>query len=181
MIQITGGFFLPPSPASLEQPALRYQVGDANQGWRGGGGARTRPYPARDQPEREARRARVGDHLAAAERLISQSHQAVERATAWLQHTDRRVRHTCRQLQEVADAAQPTLRWTAGEELADDQAEIAAVKEKAARPPRRSASACLTAQRVRPATQAGGFDSGAATGCRDRQRSMRHSPAPAPC
>jgi hypothetical protein len=58
MIQITGGFFLPPSPASLEQPALRYQVGDANQGWRGGGGARTRPYPARDQPEREARRAR---------------------------------------------------------------------------------------------------------------------------
>src|SRR5215211_7965355 len=41
MIQITGGFFLPPSPASLEQPALRYQVGGATRG----GGEGLEPGP----------------------------------------------------------------------------------------------------------------------------------------
>jgi hypothetical protein len=57
---------------------------------------------------------RVGDHVAAAELLIRQSHEAVERVSARVQQTHRRVQHTYRQVQEVADAAQLTHRSTAG-------------------------------------------------------------------
>ena len=57
---------------------------------------------------------RVGEHVAAAELLIRQSHQAVERVTARVQQTQRRVVHTYQQVQEVADAAQLAHRFSAG-------------------------------------------------------------------
>ena len=57
---------------------------------------------------------RVGDHVASAELLIRQSHQAVKRVNDRVQQTHRRVQHTYQQVQEVADAVELTHRTTAG-------------------------------------------------------------------
>lgn len=53
-------------------------------------------------------------HGVAAERLIQQSHQAMNRVTGRIQQTHRRVQHTFQQVQELTDAVQLTHRSTAG-------------------------------------------------------------------
>jgi flagellar motility protein MotE (MotC chaperone) len=55
----------------------------------------------------------VDAHVAAAERLISQSQQTVDRVTDRVQQTHRRIQHTYQQVQDLADAAQLTHRSTA--------------------------------------------------------------------
>jgi flagellar motility protein MotE (MotC chaperone) len=56
----------------------------------------------------------VDAHVAAAERLIRQSHQAVDRVTERVQQTHRRVQRTYQQVQDLAGAAELTHRATAG-------------------------------------------------------------------
>jgi hypothetical protein len=139
---------------------------------------------------------RVGDHVASADLLVRQSHEAVERVRARVQQTHGWVKRTLWRVQEAAGGVRAVQRATteaterflqikqrelaahlaavalheraaelqermghleraakaqrqaeqarawyrlAGEELTDYQARIAAVKDKAGRPPRRSA------------------------------------------
>jgi methyl-accepting chemotaxis protein len=56
---------------------------------------------------------RVGDHVAAAELLIRQSHQAVDLVAARVLRTLRRVQHTSRQVQEGADSVRLSRRSAA--------------------------------------------------------------------
>jgi hypothetical protein len=56
---------------------------------------------------------RASDHVAAAELLIQQSYHAVDRVTARVQQTHRRVQYTYQQVQDLTGAAPPTDRSTA--------------------------------------------------------------------
>ena len=56
----------------------------------------------------------VHAHVVAAERLISQSQQAVDRVTDRVQQTYRRIQDAYQQVQDLAGAAQPTHRSSAG-------------------------------------------------------------------
>jgi hypothetical protein len=100
---------------------------------------------------------RVGDHVAAAELLIRQCHEAVDRSLQVKQRElaahlvavalhegaaklQERLGHPDRAAEAHAHAEQArALHRLAAEGLADYQAQIAAVKDKAGRPPSRSA------------------------------------------